>query len=458
MEGNGDENNNKKAFSGNGVFIIAVVMALIIFSAVVSAYPRGMNISKMHSVIYSGNDDVILSGKIGIGGTINGIAISKNISKEQFLGVDEIIINGKGTGEKRFFNTNLIITGGNGEINLSANINESLDSAIVFFDSSNETSIGIITKDTIYIQCYENAVLNIEGGNVSVGNGTWEEGGDFNIILKGDFDACIETKIFGISTDGEMNVSMKKGNVFDDKLLDALDIELPPLPFDMNGACVISGGTVFVDGTAMSIKNLSFFRGDGTAVINKSVYLNAKAILLTIDGNFYNDEKGTMVWFIPDKIIGLWPIAIATWIIIYFVRKKFSTKIGAYDKGMGGVAAIIHLLCLAISFYLWDWEIRHKFGKSILSVATTAIQDGMGIQEWIVAPFELIPWFAAMVLIAIPVRIIFSSVFSLIGLEKVGKGAGKATGLLLLFFVGVIYIPFFLNVTIAPLIKSFVGW
>jgi len=120
---------------------------------------------------------------------------------------------------------------------------------------------------------------------------------------------------------------------------------------------------------------------------------------------------------------------------------------------------IIHILAFAISFYLWDWEIRYEFGQSIISSAMAFAGGGSaGIKELMIIPFEIVPWLAAFTLIAMPIRIILSSIFSLIGLERVGKGVGKAAGLIMLFLAGVIYIPFFLNVTISSLIKGVMGY
>jgi len=452
------EDDKKRVFSGNSILIASAVIALIIFSAVISAYPQGIHISGSHSVIYSGSNNVFLSGAINLNGNLNGMIISENISEEGFYGASEIIIT-DGTVKKRFFNADVVITGGDGEINVNTRIDEKFGYAIAAFNSSNITALGILTKDVLHFRCNGDAILHVKNSIVSVKNGTWESSGDFNIILKGNFNASMSAKIFGIQTDEGMNISFKKSNNFDTSLLNDFDIDIPPLPFDLNGACVILGGKISIDGSSENIGNFSFFRGEGNAFVSKSMHLNMKAMLAIVDGNFYTAEKATKIWFVPDKIILFWPIAIAAWIISALIRKKYSAKMEDYDKGMSGVAMIIHLLALAISFYLWDWEIRYEFGQSIISLAMSFAGNGSpGILELMIVPFEIIPWFAALTLIALPIRIILSSIFSLIGLERVGKGVGKATGVLMLFFAGAIYIPFFLNVTIAPLIKGFIWY
>ncbi len=452
-----EEDKNKKIFSGNTITIVAGVIALIIFSAVVSAYPHGMEISKAYDVVYDGSENMILTGKIGISGNINGIVASENIFSEQFSGIDEIIVR-DGVSKRTFFDKGVVITGGDAEINLSVYVDEKFECAVVLFDSSNKTSIGIITEDIMHFTCSGDAILSVKNSSIAVGNGTWEGDGDFIIVLKGGFDASLDAEIFGISTDGAVNISVERGSGFDGELLNKFDIELPPLPFDFNGACAVSDGVVSIDGSPETIKNFSFLRGEGTAMVGKNVHLDMKAILLILDGDFYPNDGGTVLWFIPDRIIGLWPIAIATWVIAALLRKRFSTKIENYDKGLSGVAMIIHILAFFISFYLWDWEIRYEFGQSILSVAVESIRGGIAMEQWVIAPFEIIPWFAALVLIAIPINITLSLIFGLIGLERLGKGAGKATGMLMLFFAGIIYVSFFLNITISPLVKSFIGF
>ena len=448
----------KKVFSGHTITIVSVVVALIIFSAVISAYPHGMEISRSHDIAYDGSKDMFLSGKIGISGSIDGIIASENVSGEHFSGTDEIIVR-DGMNERTFFGRDVTISGGDTEMNLSAVIHEKFGCAVILFNSSNSTSIGIITKDTMHMKCSGDAILSVRNGNVSIGNGTWAGNGDFIITFKGGFSASMNARIFGISTDRALNVSVERSSSFDNSLLDAFDIKLPPLPFDLNGACAIAGGgVVSIDGVPVPVKNFSFFRGEGAAVMGKSVHLNMKAILTVIDGRFYSTDRGTILWFIPDKIIGLWPIAIAVWLVAALIRRKFMKNVEDYDKGLTGLAITIYVLAFAISAYLWDWEVRYEFGQSILSAVMESVKGGFAVGQWIIAPFEIIPWFAALVFIAIPIRIILSSIFGLIGLERLGKGVGKATGLLMLFFAGVIYISFFLNVTLSPLIKSFIGF
>ena len=455
----GDEEGDKKReFSVNGILIASAVIALIIFSAVVSAYPHGMRISESHNVIYNGNNNVFFSGAITINGNVDGIIASYDVKEGNFSGVGEIIIT-DGSVEKRFSNADMVIKGGDGEIKVNSHIDEKFGYAIAVFNSSNITAMGILTRDTLNFGCDGDAILHVDNSSISVKNGAWSSSGNFDILLKGGFDASISAKIFGFQTDNGINISLRRSNNADTGILDEIGIEMPPLPFDLNGAFVISGGNVSIDGSPENIKNFSFFRGEGNAFISKIAHINMRAVLIIVDGEFYTEEKGAKIWFIPDKIILFWPIAIATWIISAVIRKKYSSKMEDYDRGMSGVAMIIHILAFAISFYLWDWEIRYEFGQSIISSAMAFAGGGSaGIKELMIIPFEIVPWFAAFTLIAMPIRIILSSIFSLIGLERVGKGVGKAAGLIMLFLAGVIYIPFFLNVTLSPLIKGVMGY
>jgi len=454
----GEKRDKKRTFSSSSILIASAVIALIIFSAVISAYPHGMQISKSHNVIYNGNNNVFLSGAIAIDGNIDGIIAAHDIEEGNFSGAHEIIIT-DGITEKKFSNADMVIKGGDGEIKVNLHIDEKFGYAIAVFNSSNLTAMGILTRDTLNFRCNGDAVLHLDNSSIYVKNGTWNSSGNFDILLKGGFDTSINAKIFGFQTDNGINISLKKSNNSDESVLNEFGIELPPLPFGLDEIFVISGGVVSIDGSSENIKNFSFFRGEGTAFVSKSIHLNMKAVLIIVDGEFYTEEKSTKIWFIPDKIILFWPIAIATWIISAIIRKKYSSKMEDYDKGMSGVAAVIHILAFAISFYLWDWEIRYEFGQSIISsVMAFAGGGSIGIRELMIVPLEIVPWFAAFTLIAMPIKIILSSIFSLIGLERVGKGVGKATGLIILFLAGVIYIPFFLNVTISPLIKGVMGY
>ena len=452
-----EDDKGKREFSGNTITIVSGVIALIIISAVVSAYPNGMGVSGTHDVVYNGSEDIVMSGKIGIKGSIDGIAAS-NVSGGLFSGAGEIVVS-DGSSVKTFFNENIIISGGNSELNLTAYIDEEFGCAVVLFNTSNETSLGIITREAMNFSCTGDAVLVVKNSNVSVGNGTWDGSGDFVVTLKGGFHASMNAKILGISADGALNLSVEKGRAFDDKILDAFDIGLPPLPFDFNGFFAVSKGGLSVDGNPVTIKNFSFLRGAGTAAVSgNNMHIEMKATLIIIDGDFYSTERGTILWFIPDRIIGFWPIAIAIWVVAYLVKKRYMSKVEDYDKGLSGTSMVIHALGLVISFYLWDQEIRYMFGGSILSAVAESLKDGFSLGQWVVAPFEIVPFLAVMVFIALPVSIILSSIFGLIGFERLGKGVGKATGLLLLFFAGAVYISFFLNITLAPLIKGFMGF
>ena len=452
-----EEGGNKKVFSGNTITIVAGVIALIIFSAIVSVYPHGMEISEIHDVVYSGNKDIGMSGKIGIKGNIDGI-VASNVSGEFFSGAGEIIVR-NGSSVKTFLNRDFLVTGGDSELNLTSHINEEFGCAVILFNTSGDAPLEMAADGLINLSCTGDATLIIKNGSVSVGNGTWEGNGDFLITIKGGFHASLDAKIFGISAEGPMKISVSKGGSFDDTILDGIDIKLPPLPFSLNGFFAVSDGVLSVDGNPVTIKNFSFFRGDGTAVLEeKSIRIDMRAVLAVIDGDFYSTERGTILWFIPDGIISLWPIAIAVWAITTLLKRKYISKVEDYDRGLSGLSVVIHVLAFAVSFYLWDRETEYMFGQSILSAAVKSLSSGFSILDWMVAPFEVIPWLAAMVFISLPVGIILSSLFGLMGLERLGKGVGRAAGLLLLFFAGFMYVSFFLNITLSPLIRGFMGF
>jgi hypothetical protein len=118
----------------------------------------------------------------------------------------------------------------------------------------------------------------------------------------------------------------------------------------------------------------------------------------------------------------------------------------------------VHILLLGVAAYLWDREIQYIFGKSILAALQSLVQGGAsGLGAWIVAPFELIPWFAALVFIGLPVRILLATIGNFIGAGSLGDEAGKGAGVLATSLGGIAYIAFFLNVTLAPIVESFLG-
>jgi len=300
--------------------------------------------------------------------------------------------------------------------------------------------------------------ITFQGSELTVGNQTWHGDDTVYLTLSPNVSIQLTAQELLFSNDVKLTLTFDEAPTFTDLFLDRYNISLPPLPFSLNGILGILDHAPIDSQETRDTSNIILLRGSGTAHISKQISVDASGPLVMKDGWLVTNAHASYIWFIPNGIVGLWPLAIVTWAISVLVAKKWHTRFEAYDRNLTSVALIIRVLLVVVAAYLWDREIQYMFGKSILLALSSLIQGGeTGLQAWVVAPFELIPCLAVLVFIGLPIRFILSYTFGFIGFKRTGAEVGKGTGVLLAYLLGAAYIAFFLNVTLAPIVKSFLG-
>ncbi len=439
----------KRSFPKIEFILIACVIAMFVFIAVLAAFPQGMKLSPSYEVFFESHKNAFIVGDSCVSGKIEGMCIMKNISSFQCNNVSEVEINGR-----KFTDTNVSINGGDGEMEVDGEI--FLSSFAVFLFNATEKNMSSMACENFSFNASSITAI-LKNASINIDEKRWE--GTHSVSLKGEFQATFKTDIFIFPPNG-ISLSFKEGKKSDceilKKFLEEEEIELPPLPFLINGLFFSDEGNISVNEEDFD-SNFTIMRGKGNVFFGDTCSLHGTMRLIFANGEFYSKEETNLLPFIPDKLLIFWPLAIGVWIGIPFLEKKFGRKFERYDKELGGIALVIHLFFIFTSFYLWDKEIEHQFGKSVISAIISLLKGSFAAGDWVIAPFEFIPWTITIVLISIPVRIILSSIVSFVGLETVGEGVGKGVGLFISFFVGVFYISFFLTVILSPFLKNFIG-
>ncbi|KAA0002994.1 MAG: hypothetical protein FE048_02540 [Thermoplasmata archaeon] len=428
--------------------LIAGVVALLVFIGIIAAYPQGMKISSSHEVFFEGKN-AFIAGESLISGKIKGICEMKNISFFNSSNVPRVEINGN-----EFTNVNVSIIAEEGEMDIDGILLSPPSFSLIMFNATEKKVYAMICKNISFNASTIAAM--VKNASISINGITLK--GNYTLILTGGFRSSIKAKQFSFPANG-ISISFKEGERdcgLIDKFLEETEIELPPIPFSIDGIFFAEKGNISVNGEHIS-SNFSIMRGEGDVFLRDGCSLHGNMRLLFINGEFYSEEKATILSFIPNKLLLFWPLAIGVWLVATFFEKKFGRKFEQYDKELGGIAFVIHLFFVITSFYLWDREINYLFGKSVIPALISSIKGNIAIQEWIIAPFEFIPWIIVIVLMAIPIRIILSSIFSYMGLETLGKGVGKGVGIFMSFFIGILYVSFFLTIIISPFIKGLIG-
>lgn len=172
-----------------------------------------------------------------------------------------------------------------------------------------------------------------------------------------------------------------------------------------------------------------------------------------IGTGFYTTSSGFNLGIlaIPSLSIVLWLLAAGA-IVASFVLRPLVAPDQA--GGMGTIRLIgilFHALALILAFILWDAEIKQFLGTSLLTLLSEG--GGKGAMFAITAVFELVPFWAALLLLGMPVRFIVNSGLKLGGLKK-ARGIGKGVGDLAAWGLGAPFIPFFLNGVIGLVIEA----
>lgn len=155
---------------------------------------------------------------------------------------------------------------------------------------------------------------------------------------------------------------------------------------------------------------------------------------------------------VPAISVILWLLAAGA-IVAGFLLKPL---VAAQQAGGFGTIRLIglafHAVALVLAFVLWDAEIRQFLGTSLLTLISEG-SYGQGAALAITAVFELVPFWAALLLLGMPVRFIVNSGLKLGGLKK-ARGIGKGVGDLAAWGLGAPFIPFFLNGVVGSVIEA----
>ncbi len=440
--------------------IATVVLSIIIVGAVGFAVPvHHPPIYTIRIISSDASNMTVLSGQVDISGKIYGY-YGKNVSSS-FINVERIVVE-----NKEFNNANLTIEGGDIEWQMNSSISASFESAFLAFisswDSQNETGIAIFTDENMWINATR-ATIKTENCSIEINDHVYH--GNYTIELE-NFSSIHRAEIMGLvlSNDsmGDFSLSVKKSSSsmeLEDLIKkfgeldenESEDMKVPALPFDVNGAAILTEGNAIIEGNRLNF-TFCFCRGSFNATFNNSFSMTGKCNLILTDNGFYTDEEGYFI--IPKKLIGLWPIAIGIWIMTRFIGKSSGET--PKNKKLKWIALGFHILLLIMAFYLWDREINRLFGKSLIPLLISSgneIFNASLTNPFIfIAPLELIPWSISILLIGLPIGISINSVLKIWGLRE-GKGIGKGIGAMAIWFIGASYIIFFLNAIISPFMK-----
>ena len=448
----------KRMFSERDLAIVAAVAAIIITVGVISAFPNGLHLSPSYEVRYTGTDTSLLLGDIDVNGGITGIIALRNITVCSIDAAGTVTVDMVGSPAETFVDPDIVIQGGDGAINGTMHIPSSLTPGAVVYNSS-QGGTWAFAAPSISLDVSPGHTFTVSDASISINNGSWTGQGTFSLQIEGESRATAAVDYCAVSTPDTVELTVERTADFNTTLLDVLDEELPPLPVSLGGVVGVlpeQGATISVDGDERDCDNVSLLRGSWTVSLGEQVSLRGDAILLLIDDSLYSPADAA-IWFIPDKLLGLWPLAVGVWLVTSLLHRRYRQDQQAYDRELHWLAIIVHLLAIAVSFFLWDAEVRYLFGRSMLDAAREAITGSTSLAAWTITPLELVPWLLGLVLIALPIRVLLTAVFRLMGFDTLGGGIARAAGLLSLLFIGALYIPFFLNVTVLSLLQNLLG-
>jgi len=368
------------------VTFISMVIAIISFTIFLSLFPQGVEIVKGERIKYEGTH---LNFYGGIRGEGNASIYAANstlvINGETFHG--SMLIEGKIT-----FNSSSALFY-EGKV-LASHLKFTSPSCIIY--SSGEKSE------------YEEARATLKG-NISV-----------------EMDGEMEMK------EGEENTTLLS------RLLPEKFAGVFPLKFER--LFLIREGKIWINGEEMNFSRYVFFRGEGTYKTPGS--FEGKAYLIAIDGRFYEEES--RIFFFPYRLIILWIVAIAIFILSLFIKKKnFREK----DEIFVGAAIIFPIFFFAISFYIWNGNMEMIFGLNIFQMREINIINILFLS------LSIVPYLVVVGIIGFPARVAISSLFEIPGFSTIGKMIGRCVGFILATLWGMEMMGAILNLTLSPLLR-----
>ena len=374
----------------SSITFLTAIFSLIAFSAFVVTFPNGINIAEKHELVIKNPEITFYGGAKGNGSfviyssnsTING----ENVSYMKFEGEGSfyfpsfLYTNGKAYCKKLNFNAT-----GKMEIN-------------------GKKSYG---EYSIKIDGY--AVINFSSLNISFFKGK-EKLQDF---LK--------------------NISIEENIEELTKLMDLLPISIDKFFY-------IEGNGSIDKGRENSSKFI--FRGTGNYSYDKFI---GTSYLIIKDKKFFEKENEIKIgaFFIPEKLIYIWAVAIAVFIASLFFKKELE-----FDKHFSTIPLILSLLFLALTFYIWEKQATIIFGMSFFHSIMNA-----NLKTVIAIVFIIIPYMEIIALIEFPIKIAISSSFSSIGLHHIGKIIGICFAYPVAIWLGIKMLASLLNMVFLPLLR-----
>ncbi|MEM2583678.1 MAG: hypothetical protein QW519_04920, partial [Candidatus Thermoplasmatota archaeon] len=202
------------------------------------------------------------------------------------------------------------------------------------------------------------------------------------------------------------------------------------LPFKLKNFVFSKNGRFFID----KEKNFSFIAFTGIGEYkNEEKKFYGEAKIIFIDNKFY--EKFSYKW-----LIYIWIASVIIFIPSLFFKREQIEK----DKNYLGFSIVSSIFFFCISIFLWNCEIKRIVGLNIFD-----------LKNFLKFSFSLILYLFSFAMIGFPIRIAISSFFEFFGIVNIGRAIARSIGFLMIFILGIIFLPFLMNITLSPFLKYY---
>jgi hypothetical protein len=219
-----------------------------------------------------------------------------------------------------------------------------------------------------------------------------------------------------------------------------------------NGAMFLlqTNDTITIDETSQQFSKIGFARFSSLNVVGSETSegptIQGDSNLVFLGNHFYNtrskhSSNGTAF---PFEIVILWIVALCVFLSVHFFLRR---EINEYRTNwLKRYAFIFHIILLAITILLLDFEVYGQFG---ISAFTALFTQGFCTIASVFILVELIMWVLGYLLFAIPIRILLNSGLRFLGIGKAGNGIGKGIGVLSIWVFCGLYLILILNIIIS---------